>query len=158
MPAAFKKKFPNTTCIVDFSESLLQKPQHLDSRGESHTVKYLVAVAPCGLIMFISAAYGGRCSDKFITRDSGVLDYLMPGDEVMADRGFTIPLPISIAMPPKIVKILRICAAFVNLREDLIRDSHYFMKWSTWVECIYRAIESITQDHQMKWCSNGIKI
>ena len=30
-----------------------------------------------------------QCSDKFITIDSGILDYLMPGDEVMADRGFT---------------------------------------------------------------------
>ena len=66
MPAAFKKNFPSTTCIIDCSESLLQKPKNLDSRGETYshyyshnTVKYLVAVAPCGLIMFISAAYGG---------------------------------------------------------------------------------------------------
>ena len=53
-------------------------------------MKYLVAVAPCGLVMFISAAYGGRCSDKFITCDSGILDYLRPGDEVMVDHGFMI--------------------------------------------------------------------
>ena len=54
------------------------------------TLKYLVAVAPNGLIMFISDAYAGRSSDKFITMDSGFLDYLRAGDEVMADRGFTI--------------------------------------------------------------------
>lgn len=53
-------------------------------------MEYLVPAAPCGLIMFISAVYGGRCSDKFITLDTGILDYLMPGDEVMAGRGLTI--------------------------------------------------------------------
>lgn len=40
--------------------------------------------------MFVSATYGGRCSDKFITMDSGILEYLQPVDEVMADSGFTI--------------------------------------------------------------------
>ncbi|XP_047439287.1 uncharacterized protein si:dkey-56d12.4 [Mugil cephalus] len=176
MPAVFKGNFPNVTCLLDFSESLLQKPENLNSRRESHshyyshnTVKYLVAVAPCGLIMFVSAAYGGRCSNKFITRDSRILDYLVPGDEVVADGGFTIKdlllerkvklvlpsftkelgqLPeeqvtntgptanvvfhvrravgrlkdykilsqvVPITMTPKIDKILRICAAMVNL-------------------------------------------
>ncbi|XP_059895589.1 uncharacterized protein LOC132465617 isoform X2 [Gadus macrocephalus] len=97
MPTAFKRFFPNTTCVIDCSESLLQKAKNLDSRGESYshyyshnTIKYLVVVAPCGLIMFISSGYGGRASDKFITMNSGILDYLRPGDEVMADRGFLI--------------------------------------------------------------------
>ncbi|KAG5281625.1 hypothetical protein AALO_G00046930 [Alosa alosa] len=55
MPQAFKTKYPNTTCILDCSESLLQKTKNLDSRGESYshyyshnTVKYLVSIAPCG--------------------------------------------------------------------------------------------------------------
>uniref|UniRef100_A0A3Q4M4T0 Uncharacterized LOC102788550 n=1 Tax=Neolamprologus brichardi TaxID=32507 RepID=A0A3Q4M4T0_NEOBR len=184
MPAAFKKTFPNTTCIIDCSETILQKPRNLGSRRRSYshyysrnTVKYLVAVAPSGLIMFVSAAYGSQCSDKFITMDSGMLTYLKPGDEVMTggdltlkdllferEVGLVIPsftkkhgqltkeqvtdtrrianvrihverairrlkvykilsqiVPISMA--PKIDKILRICAALVNLREDLIRDT-----------------------------------
>ncbi|KAK6301356.1 hypothetical protein J4Q44_G00294540 [Coregonus suidteri] len=71
--------------------------KRLHSRGESHshyyssnTLQDLVAVAPCGLVMFISPAYGGRCSDKFVTQNSGFLEYLRPGDEVLADWSFTL--------------------------------------------------------------------
>lgn len=96
MPDCFKR-FPKTTCIMDCAETIMQKPRNLKSRGESYsnykshnTVKYLVTIAPSGLIMHISRAYGGRCSDKFIVQNCGVLGYLVPGDEVLADRGFTI--------------------------------------------------------------------
>ena len=97
MPKPFKDHFPNTTCVIDCSEIILLKAKHLDCRSESYshyyannTVKYLVAIAPCGLIMFISDAYGGTCSDRYITQNSGFLDNLRAGDEVMGDRGFTI--------------------------------------------------------------------
>lgn len=68
-----------------------------DSRSESYsyyysnnTVKYLVAVSPSGFIMFISDAYGNKCSDRYITQNSGFLNYLRAGDEVMGERGFTV--------------------------------------------------------------------
>lgn len=52
----------------------------------SSTIKFLTVIAPNGL-MFISAAYGGRASDKFITRTCGVEGYLCPGDMTTADTG-----------------------------------------------------------------------
>jgi hypothetical protein len=33
--------------------------------------------------MFISKAFGGRASDKFIVEKSGFMNYLLPGDEIM---------------------------------------------------------------------------
>ena len=59
------------------------------SSYKSHnTVKYLVGITPCGLISFISKGYGGRTSDSFIVNDSGFIDLVEPGDEIMADKGF----------------------------------------------------------------------
>ncbi|CAN7979313.1 unnamed protein product [Ixodes persulcatus] len=71
---------------------------------KSHnTVKVLHAVAPNEFVMFIPKAYGGRASDRYITANSGLLDYLKYGDEVLADRGFTIadilPIGVELAVP-----------------------------------------------------------
>lgn len=38
----------------------------------------------------MSEACGGRTSDKLLTENCGILDKLLPGDTVMADRGSTI--------------------------------------------------------------------
>lgn len=98
MPASFiENGYDSTTCILDCTEVMLQRAKKLMARAQTYssykahnTVKFLVAIAPNGYIMFVSKAYGGRASDKFITRDSSVGDYLVPGDEIMADRGFIL--------------------------------------------------------------------
>jgi len=53
-------------------------------------VKWLIGVSPQGAIIFISKGFGGRASDKHITETCGFLDKLLPGDIVLADRGFTV--------------------------------------------------------------------
>lgn len=98
MPQSFiKSGNSRTTCIFDCTEVLLERPRKLLARAQSYspykgsnTVKFLTVIAPNGLIMFVSDVYGGRASDKFIVRTSGVEDYLLPGDHIMADRGFKL--------------------------------------------------------------------
>ena len=42
--------------------------------------------------MFLSHSWGERVIDKHLTRECGVLHKLLPGDIVLADRGFDIEL------------------------------------------------------------------
>ncbi|XP_077484269.1 uncharacterized protein LOC144094216 isoform X1 [Amblyomma americanum] len=98
MPYTFVKNgYDRTTCIFDCTEAWLQRPKKLMARAQSYsaykgsnTIKFLTVIAPNGLIMFVSDVYGGRASDKYIVRTCGVEDYLLPGDEIMADRGFKL--------------------------------------------------------------------
>ena len=55
-----------------------------------NTIKVLIAIALTGCVSFIFKAWGGRASDRHITRHSGFLDHLMHGDLVLADHEFNI--------------------------------------------------------------------
>ncbi|XP_052400897.1 uncharacterized protein LOC127948482 [Carassius gibelio] len=56
----------------------------------THTIKYLIGITPQGLISFVSKGWERRASDKHITENCGLLNKLLPGDVVLADRGFDI--------------------------------------------------------------------
>lgn len=97
MPEEFKSLYPKTRIVIDCTEIRIQKPSSLVFNSQSYsnykgtnTFKCLLGVAPHGVITFISSLYTGCMSDVEITRLSGLLDLLEPGDDVMADKGFTI--------------------------------------------------------------------
>ncbi|XP_072142117.1 uncharacterized protein [Dermacentor andersoni] len=98
MPERFRNsEYSRTTCIFDCTEALMQRPWKLMARSQrvsqykgANTMKFLTVIAPNGFIMFVSDVYGGRASDKYIVKTCGVEEYLLPGDEIMADRGFKL--------------------------------------------------------------------
>lgn len=98
MPHQFVEAFGNRVAvIVDCFEIATEKPSNLKAQAQTyshykqkHTVKYLIGTTPQGSISFISKGWGGRVSDKRLTEQCGIVNNLLPGDLVLADRGFEI--------------------------------------------------------------------
>ena len=98
MPQCFQFSFgKKATVIIDCFEVFICRPSNLLARAQTfssykhhNTVKVLIGITPQGTISFVSKAWGGRTSDKFLTENCGMLNKLLPGDLVLADRGFTI--------------------------------------------------------------------
>lgn len=96
LPKCFKY-FPKTRCIIDCTEFFIQRPslpssQRITYSSYKHhnTFKSLMGITPRGSFSFVSNLYTGSISDKKIVQDSGFLDKVEYGDDIMADRGFLI--------------------------------------------------------------------
>ena len=83
--------------VVDCAEVFIERKKSSDCQAATwsdykhhNTINFLVGNSLLGFISFLSSCYGGRASDKFITKDSGFYDLLERDDVVMADCGFQI--------------------------------------------------------------------
>lgn len=98
MPLCFKSKFGNRVAvIIDCFEIPTERPSLIRSKVQTYsqcvsrvTLKYLLGITPHGVISFVSEGWGGTTSDKHITEHCGILDKLLKGDLVLADRGFDV--------------------------------------------------------------------
>ena len=112
MPKKFAQ-YPTTRIILDCTEFelFIQGPLAMLAQSETwsgykhhNTWKLLVGITPNGQVTYLSQLWGGRVSDKQITGESGVLELLEAGDNVMVDRGFDIagivPDGVAVNMPP----------------------------------------------------------
>ena len=113
LPECFKKMgYHKCRVILDCAEVFVERPKSLQAQAVTwsdykhhNTLKFLVGIAPCGYVTFLSNCYGGRASDKHIVNDSGFFELLERDDQVMADRGFQIKEELllkfcSLAVPP----------------------------------------------------------
>lgn len=105
MPMAFRKHCPKCTVIIDCFEVFIERPSNLLARAQTYssykhhnTTKYLIGVTPQGTVCFISSGWGGRASDKHVTESSRLLSFLLPGDTILADRGFDIADSVGLCM------------------------------------------------------------
>lgn len=105
LPAALRTSHPDCAVIVDCFTVPFEEPvsrsnqQHQQQRvvpssqrlGTSNNVlKYLIGVAPQGVVTFVSRGVLGNVSDKSLTEGCGLLCKLLPGDVVLASRDLNI--------------------------------------------------------------------
>jgi len=97
LPMSFRTFFKKCVSIIDCFEVFMERPSDLKARAQTwsnykqhNTVKFLNSITPQGTISHVSKGWGGRVTDKHLTENCGFLNKLLPGDLVLADRGFTI--------------------------------------------------------------------
>jgi len=97
MPQCFQYSFrKKTTVIIDCFEVVIDKPSSLHAHQQTlsnykhhNTVKKIfIGKTPQATISFVTKAWGGRIFDKYLPDNCGMLDKLLSGDLVLADRPF----------------------------------------------------------------------
>lgn len=71
--------------FINRLSGLYARAQTFSSYKDHNTVKVLIGITPQDSLSFVSKAWGGRTSDKFLTENCGILKNILPGDLVLAD-------------------------------------------------------------------------
>ena len=97
LPYTFRNGFHKCVCIIDCFEIFIDRPSNLLARGQTYstykshnTMKHLIGITLQGTVSFTSKGWGGRTSDKYVTENCDFLNHIMPGDVILADRGFNM--------------------------------------------------------------------
>ena len=67
---------------------MFARPSTWSNYKHHNTIQFLIGICPQGATPFISKAWGGRTSDKYLAENCHILNRLLVGDIVLADRGF----------------------------------------------------------------------
>uniref|UniRef100_A0A4W5MZM8 THAP-type domain-containing protein n=1 Tax=Hucho hucho TaxID=62062 RepID=A0A4W5MZM8_9TELE len=87
LPAALRSTYPDCAVIIDCFRVTLEKP---GSEVNFNTLKYMIGMAPQGVVTFVSRGSPGSVSDKSLAEGCGFLGKLLPGDVVLADKDLDI--------------------------------------------------------------------
>ncbi|TWW80418.1 uncharacterized protein LOC130537818 isoform X2 [Takifugu flavidus] len=96
LPAALRSSHPDCAVIIDCFTVPFEEPvsrgNHQQQRAGTgcNVLKYLIGVAPQGVVTFVSRGALGNVSDKSLTEGCGLLCKLLPGDVVLASRDLDI--------------------------------------------------------------------
>ena len=87
MPICIQKKCHTFEIFIQRPTDLLARVQSFSSYKHH---KILIGITPQGCICDVSETWGGHKSEKFLKDNCGLLEHLLPGNIVMAERGSTI--------------------------------------------------------------------
>ena len=73
--------------FIERPSNLLTRAQVWSNYKHHSTIKFLIGITPHdqGTISYVSQCVGGRMSDKQIVESSNLINYLIPGDLILAD-------------------------------------------------------------------------
>ncbi|KAM4559396.1 uncharacterized protein PAE49_013822 isoform 2-T2 [Odontesthes bonariensis] len=97
LPASLRASHPDCAVIIDCFTVPFEEEQPQGGLSGPHgvgsscnTLKYLIGVAPQGVVTFVSRGVMGNVSDKSLAEGCGFLCKLLPGDVVLATRNLDI--------------------------------------------------------------------